>query len=473
MGTNDGRALATTPIGDGRDGPAGRDEQAVKKRFPPGPPVPAWVQAGLFGLSPLGFLRACHRRYGDRITLRLPRFGTYVYLADPDDIRTVFRGDPETYHAGEANGMVLAALLGPASVLVTDEGTHLRQRRLMAPPFHGSAVRRQVDQMAEIAAADIETWPIGEPFQLLPRMRAITLEVILRTVIGATEDDDLARLRQVLPPLVDLHGINQLQFLFPRLRGVWPWRRFRAVEERANTAIHDEIAACRADPALEERSDVLAMLVQARDQDGSALSDAELRDQLVTLLLAGHETTATGLAWSFERLIRHPDALARAQKAALSEDDGYLDMVVTEALRVRPVVVDIARRLTQEVEIGGYHLPARTLISPAIMLVQTSERNYPEPLRFDPSRWTEGHPDPARWLPFGGGNRRCLGAAFATTEMKSVLRSVLQRVDLDTTTAKDERPKIRHVTLVPHAGAIVTARRPRPRSGELREDLAS
>lgn len=437
----------------------------MEQRFPPGPPVPGWVQAGLFGLTPLGFLRACHRRYGDRITLRLPRFGTYVYLADAEDIRSVFRGDAETYHAGEANGMVLEPILGPNSVLVTDEDTHLRQRRLMAPPFHGPAVHRLVDRMAAVAAADIETWPTGRPFPLLPRMRAITLEVILRTVIGAVDEGHLARLRRDLPPLVDLHGVNQLQFLFPQLRDRWPWRRFRAVEERADAAVYDEVSACRADPDLEERTDVLAMLVRSRDQDGSVLSDAELRDQLVTLLLAGHETTATGLAWTFERLVRHPDVLAKAQEAAREEDDSYLDMIVTEALRVRPVVIDIARKLTRDVDIGGFRLPAGTLISPAIMLVQTSERNYPDPLQFDPSRWADRHPDPAMWLPFGGGSRRCLGASFATTEMRTVLKAVLQRVDLAATTARDERPKIRHVTVVPHRGAVVTAQRRAPSAG--------
>lgn len=434
----------------------------MNERFPPGPRLPSWMQAGFFATSPLGFLRACHRRYGDRITLRMPRFGNYVYLANPDDIRTVFRGDAETFHAGEANGMVLAAILGPSSVLVTDEDLHLRQRRLMAPPFHGPAVRRQVDQMAEIAADDIQTWPVGKAFPLLPRMRAITLEVILRTVIGATSEDQLATLRRALPPVVDLHGINQLQFLFPRLRGLWPWRRFRAVEDRANAAVYDQIAACRADPNLEARTDVLAMLVRARDDDGSVLTDAELRDQLVTLLLAGHETTATGLAWTFERLVRHPGVLAMAQNAARGGDDSYLDMVVTEALRVRPVVIDIARKLTRDIEIGGYRLPAGTLISPAIMLVQTAECNYPESRHFDPSRWADRHPDPAIWLPFGGGNRRCLGAAFATTEMRTVLKAVLQRVDLDPVSARDERPKIRHVTVVPQAGSVVTAR---PRGG--------
>lgn len=427
--------------------------------FPPGPRLPGWVQIGLFGLNPLRFLRACHRRYGDRITLRMPRFGRYVYLVDPEDIRTVFRGDAQTFHAGEANGLVLSALLGQSSVLVTDEEKHLRQRRLMAPPFHGATVRSQVDRMAEIAARDVERWPVGEPFALLPRMRAITLEVILRTVIGARQEERLAVLRSALPPLVDLHGLNLLQFLFPRLRDHWPWRRFRTVEDRANTAIYEEIAACRADPALDQRPDVLAMLVRARDEDGSALSDVELRDQLVTLLLAGHETTATGLAWTFERLVRHPEVLAKAQAAAIEGDDGYLDMVVSEVLRVRPVVIDIARRLTREVEIGGYRLPAGTLVSPAIMLVQTSERNYPNPLDFDPSRWAERHPDPTTWLPFGGGNRRCLGAAFATTEIRTVLATVLQRVDLATTTDDDERPMLRHVTVVPGAGALVTARR--------------
>jgi cytochrome P450 len=388
----------------------------------------------------------------------MPRFGTYVYLADPDDIKMVFHGAPDTYRAGEANGLVLAAILGSSSVLVTDGPEHLRQRRLMAPPFHGSAVRRQEDLIAEIAAAEIQNWPVGTPFPVLPRMRAITLDVILQVVMGATDNDRLGELRSALPPVVDLHGLNMLQFLVPRLRRYWPWRRFRLVEERADAALYDEIARCRADPELENRSDVLSMLVRARDEDGTAMSDVELHDQLITLLLAGHETTATGLAWTFERLIRHPEVLVRAQEAAHNGDDGYLDNVITETLRVRPVITDVVRLLSGPVEIGGYQLPAGTFVSPAIALVHTSSRHHANPMSFDPSRWENHHPDPYTWLPFGGGNRRCLGAAFATTEMRVVLREVLRRIELAHTDTKDERPKLRHVTIVPNAGAVLTNR---------------
>jgi cytochrome P450 family 135 len=430
----------------------------MKGRLPPGPPLPAWVQGLAFGARPMGFIRACQRRYGDRITLRMPRFGSYVYLADPDDIRTVFRGDPKVYRAGEANGLVLAEILGSSSVLVTDGAAHDRARRLMAPPFHGPAVRRQVELMAEIAGAEVDDWPVGEPFAALPRMRAITLEVILRTVIGVSDATRLAELREALPPMVDLGGINVLQFVFPALRDYWPWRRFREVEDRADAALYEEIARCRSDRTIDDRTDVLAMLVRARDEDGSGLSDGELRDQLITLLLAGHETTATGLAWTFERLVRNPSVLARAQEAVVRDDDDYLDAVVVESLRVRPVIIDIARRLSAPVELAGYHLPAGTLVSPAIALVHTTDRHHPDPLTFDPSRWLEHHPDPSVWLPFGGGNRRCLGATFATTEMRIVLKETLRRVELTTTDAPGERPKVRHVTVVPHSGAVLKVR---------------
>ncbi|MGH9059358.1 MAG: cytochrome P450, partial [Acidimicrobiales bacterium] len=407
-------------------------------------------------------LRVCQRRYGDRITFRFPRVGTYVYLADPADITSGFRGNPETYHAGEANGTVLASLLGSTSVLVTDDGQHRRQRRLMAPPFHGSAVRRQEDLMAEIAATEVETWPVGSSFPLLPRMRDITLEVILGAVIGTHDEARLRVLRQVLPPVVKIEGLNLLQFLYPRLGGYWPWRRFGQLKERADAALSHEIDLARSAPDVEQRSDVLAMLVCARDEDGTAMSDQELRDQLMTLLLAGHETTATSLAWTFERLVRHPDVLAQARRAALDSDDAYLDAIITESLRVRPVILDVARRLTTSVELGPYRLPAGTILAPSIFLVHTAEQFYPDSSAWDPSRWVGRRPDTTRWLPFGGGNRRCLGAAFAATEMRVVLREVLRRVELAPTGARAERPKVRHVTMVPDKGAVVTVRSRQP-----------
>jgi cytochrome P450 len=427
-------------------------------RFPPGPQLPPWMQAILVSASP-GYLRRLHRLYGDRIAVAMGRFGTVVYLVDPDDIRAVFRGNPAVYHAGEANGSILAPVLGPSSVLVTDEDAHLRQRRLMTPPFHGPAVARLAAAMQQIAAADLDEWPVGRPFPVVERMRRITFEVILRTVIGVRDADRLAEFRRTLPLVADLDNLMMLQFVFPGLRDRWPWRRFRRLEARVDNLLESEIERCHADPDLDERPDVLAMLVRARYPDGTAMTTRELRDQIMTLLMAGHETTATGLAWALERLVRHPAILARAARAAAGGDGTYLDAVVAETLRSRPVVADVSRRLTAPVELRGYVLPAGVFVNPSIALVHHDARRYPDPELFRPERFLGRHPDPAIWLPFGGGNRRCLGAAFATTEMRVVLEEVLRRLVLASTTKRAERPRLRHVTYVPHAGGRITVLR--------------
>lgn len=423
---------------------------------PPGPRVPGWMLGLALLWKPEEFLTRCERRYGPTFTLRLGRkLGTIVYLTDPADIRELFRGDHDTFRAGQANGMILAPLLGASSVLVTDGEVHKRQRKLMNPAFHGKSVDALAPMMARIAAREIDTWPVGVRIATRPLFQKITLEVILRTVIGADDETSLAELRQALPPLVDLNLLAMMQFAFPRLAGVWPWSRFKPVAARADAALHAEIERRRNDPDLQQRSDVLATLVRARDEDGDQLSDAELRDQLVTLLLAGHETTATGLAWSVERLVRHPEILAKATAAAREGDDAYLDAVVAETLRVRPVVPDISRRVTRASLLGRWRLREGVVANPAILVVHKGERNYEEAGRFEPERFLGKPPDPAIWLPFGGGSRRCLGAAFAATEMRKVLGELLRRVDLETTDDPDEKVKLRHVTLVPRDGARV------------------
>jgi cytochrome P450 len=453
---DDRAASDDRPVSDDR--PMG-DDQALSATLPPGPRLPGIVQAVLMLSRPEQFLQHCARRFGRTFTIRIGQIGTYVYLTDPADIREVFRGDVETFHAGEANGLFLEPLLGPSSVLVTDGAVHRRQRRLMMRAFHGDSVARLAPLMADIAAEEIERWPVGRPFAVRPHFQAMTLEVILRTVIGAEEDDSLRRLRQALPPVVDLDLLAIMQFAVPRLRKWWPWRMFREVEACADAAIYEEIDRCRHDPDLDARSDVLATLVRARDDDGTALSDDELRDQLVTLLIAGHETTATGLAWALERLVRHRHVLARAQEAARQGDDVYLDAVVAETLRVRPVVPDINRRLTRPARVAGHLLPAGTMVDPAIPVVHKSPRHYRQSDEFRPERFVGSPPDPALWLPFGGGNRRCLGASFAATEMRVILREVLRRVDLEPSAAPGEPTKVRHVTLVPRRGARVTVSR--------------
>lgn len=422
--------------------------------MPPGPSLPAPVQAGLMLLGPR-WLEHCRHRYGDRFTLRLGRFGTYVYLADPDDIREVFRGDDAIFHAGEANAPFLGRVLGPNSVLVTDEDVHLRQRRRLNGPFHGGSVARLVPRMAAIAAADVDGWPVGRPFPVLDRMRAVTLEVILQTVIGVTDEYRLDRLRSALLHLTDFPVWQMAQFVLPGLSQYPPWRGFWPRKEAADALLREEFERARLDPGLDDRPDVLAMLVRHREADGTAMTAEELRDQIVTLLLAGHETTATGLAWAMERLTRHPAVLRRATAAAREGDDAYLDAVVTETLRARPVVPDISRRLTADVRLGGYTIPAGAYVDPAIILVHRSGSLYGDPDRFDPSRFVGARPDPAIWLPFGGGSRRCLGAAFAATEMRVVLSEILKRVDLVPTAARPERARMRHVTLAPHRGGRV------------------
>jgi cytochrome P450 len=419
------------------------------------------------------FLEACQRRYGDRFTLRLGRFGTYVYLADPADVREVFHGDDRVFHAGEANAPFLGRILGPSSVLVTDEELHLRQRRRLSGPFHGEAIAGLVPRMAEIAAAEVETWPVGRKIAVLPHTRSITLEVILRTVVGVADERRLKEVRLALMELVDIGMVMMAAFIFPSLQRVWPWRRFQVVKERADNYIYQEIARARRDLDLEARPDVLTTLIRARDEDGAAMSDGELRDQIVTLLAAGHETTATALAWTIERLVRHPACLHRATRAAREGDDVYLDAVVSESLRVRPVVPDVSRVLTANFRLGDYVIPAGVFVDPAIYLIQRSPAHYEDPLVFRPERFVARRPDPNVWLPFGGGNRRCLGAAFAATEMRVVLAEILKRVDLETTTAPSERARIRHVTLAPHAGARVVVRRKLQGSGRASEAASS
>ncbi len=406
------------------------------------------------------FVAACRRRYGSVFTLRVASFGTLVYLDDPADIKTVFAGDPTVYHAGEANSM-LSGLIGDSSVLVTDEDVHRDRRRLMVAPFHRAAVAGQAGLMAEIAAANIAEWPVGTEFPVAPRMSEITLEVILRTVIGATDPARLAALRKVMPRVVDMSALATLAIASPDLQRRFPWRGVRRRIEEADRLLYAEIAERRADPDLAARTDVLAMLVRAADEDGRAMTDLELRDQLMTLLVAGHDTTATGLSWALERLSRHPATLAKAVRAAEASaagdpaGDEYLDALAKETLRIRPVVYDVGRVLTEPVELAGYRLPAGVVVVPGIGLVHASAERYPDPDRFDPERMLGAALTPTTWLPFGGGNRRCLGATFAMVEMRIVLREVLRRIELSTTTAADERQKVKHVILVPHRGARI------------------
>ncbi|HET7739643.1 MAG TPA: cytochrome P450 [Mycobacterium sp.] len=405
------------------------------------------------------FVAGCRRRYGKVFTLRIAGIGTLVYVDDPADLKTVFAGDPSIFHAGEANSM-LAGLLGSSSVLVVDDDVHRERRKLVMAPFHRDAVARQAGVMAELAAENIASWPIGTEFAVAPHMSRLTLEVILRTVIGASDPVRLTELRAVMPKLLTLSAWQTLAVANPKLQRRRPWRAVRGHIAEADRLLYAEIADRRADPHLGERTDALAVMIRS-----GVMTDRELRDQLMTLLVAGHDTTATALSWTLERLTRHPDVLAKAVRAAHASaagdpaGDEYLDAVGKEVLRIRPVVFDVGRVLQAPTVVAGYRLPAGVMVAPGIGLVHANAELYPDPERFDPDRMVGATLGPTTWLPFGGGNRRCLGATFALTEMRIVLREVLRRVEFATTaTAAGERQRVKAVILVPHRGARVTVR---------------
>ncbi len=427
--------------------------------LPPGPKLPSPVQLLVMGAAWPQFVAACKRRYGKVFTLRNSLMGTMVYLADPADIKTVFAGDPKVFHAGEANSM-LSGLLGDSSVLVIDGDVHRDRRRVMMAPFHRDAVARQEALMAEIAAQNIAGWPVGQPFPVAPMMSQITLEVILRTVIGASDPTRLAALREVMPKLLNVSPLSSLAIANPKLIRRWPWRKLRRHMDESDRLLYAEIAERRADPNLAQRTDALAMLVQAHG-DGHGMTDKELRDQLITLLVAGHDTTATGLSWALERLTRHPEVLAKAVAAVDANDpagDEYLDAICKEILRIRPVVPDVGRVLKEPTEVAGYQLPAGVMVVPSIIAVHADDEVYPQPEHFDPDRMVGATLSPSTWLPFGGGNRRCLGAGFAMVEMRIVLREILRRVELSTTTEPGEKTKLKHVILTPKRGARITVK---------------
>jgi cytochrome P450 len=378
-------------------------------------------------------------------------------------VKEVFTGSPEQMHAGEANATVLEPALGPNSVLTLDEAPHMRQRKLLLPPFHGDQIRRYGELIREITTRDMESWPVGEPFALRPHTQRITLAVILRAVFGVEDEARFERasgLIDVFSKRVDL--VTHLPFLQHDLGRFSPWGRFLRARADLDAFIYEEIALRRSERAGEDDGggDVLSLLLAARDEDGEPMSDEELRDELVTVLAAGHETTATGLAWAVERLLRSPRVLERLRDSIAAGEDDYLEATVKETLRVRPVIVDVARKLTRPLRIGGYELPAGTFLFPAVAALHFRDDLFPEPREFRPERFLEGKPDNYAWIPFGGGVRRCIGAAFAEYEMKVVLRAFLEQAELSAPEPQPERAKIRNITVVPAKGSRVRLDRP-------------
>ena len=434
----------------------GYDTGVARAGLPPGPRTPATLNTARFLRRPLQTLLGWHRRYGDVFTIRMLAFGTGVYVADPGEIRRLFTGDQSDLHAGEANAP-LAPILGRNSVLVLDGPEHLRQRRLLLPPFQGSAVESFRTVIREVAEAEVEGWRCGDELVLRERMRALTFEVICRAVFGVTERERVEHLRTALLRVIDLSALFFLPAPLRRdlgrlsLGGVLA-RRLRA----ADALIYEEIARRRREADLDQRTDVLSLLLRARDEDGKPMSDAELRDELMTMLAAGHETTATGLAFAFDLLLRHPRALARLRAELDAESDDYLDAVVTETLRLRPVIDAAERTLKAPRAIAGWELPAGIRVYPGIALVHRREDLYPQAAEFRPERFLDGGAESYSWLPFGGGIRRCIGAALARAEMAEVIRTVVSRAELSPARRDPDPVVLRGITLAPRHGVPVT-----------------
>jgi cytochrome P450 len=425
--------------------------------LPPGPRAPATVNTARLLRRPLESLLGWQRRYGDVFTVKYLIFGTGVYVADPAAIRELLTGDQSDLHAGEANAP-LSPVLGQNSVLVLDGPRHLRQRKLLLPPFQGSAIRGFREVIREAAEEELAGWKVGGEFRMRDRMRALTFEVICRAVFGVTERERIERLRATLLPIMDAGGAT---FFLPAplrrdLGPLSPWGRLQRRLRRTDELLYEEIARRRGADDLEERNDVLSLLLRARDEDGEPMTDAELRDELMTMLAAGHETTATALAFAFDLLLRHPAVLARMRdELAAGAHDDYLNAVVTESLRLRPVIDAAERTLTKPRAIGGYELPAGIRVYPAIVLVQRREDLYPEADKFRPERFLDDGAESYAWIPFGGGIRRCIGAALAQAEMAEVIRTVLSRVELRALRPEPEPVVMRGITLVPQHGTPV------------------
>jgi cytochrome P450 len=453
MTVTDDRFAKMTPARSGRRNviPAGR--------LPPGPQWPPLLQSvGLIRFRHR-FVPAMHKRYGDVFTVRIMPKGTALVLfTRPEHTKEIFAGDPEVFHAGKGNA-ILGPIMGEHSLLLQDSTAHKRARKLLMPAFNGAALHGYESVVTRLAEQEVARWTPGEPFRSLDRMNALTLEVILRVVFGVTDESRLAKLRPLVNRTVDVSPVVLLGWGYPLLQRFGPWKATVDTQRALDEVMYAEIAERRAAPDLAERGDVLSRLLAVEGEEKP--SDNELRDQLVTLLLAGHETTATALAWTLYELGRDPHQLARAQRAADAADGkDHLEAVLKESLRLHPVIPMVARHLMEPASIGGIDLPRGTNVGPSILLAHARAENHRDPEVFRPERFLDGEVATNTWIPFGGGVRRCIGAGFSMMEGVAVLREVLRRYDIALPGGPRDYPKVRNITSVPRYGAriVVTAR---------------
>jgi cytochrome P450 len=427
-------------------------------KLPPGPRLPRTLQTVAWWNRTVPFLERCRERYGKRFTMRLLQTPAFVHHSEPEHLREIFTAPPEVLHPGEG-ARLLEPVVGTNSVILLDERAHLSQRKLMLPAFHGEKMKRLSGLMEEVSEREVARWPKGEPVALHPRLQALTLEIILRAVFGLDEGRRLDAMRARLTGILQF-GARPSSTL-PLLQRGRRWREFLRGREEADAMIYETVEERRSNGGGD---DVLAILLEARHEDASPMSPVELRDELMTLLVAGHETTASELAWAFERLARTPDVLARlTEEIDAGDDDAYVTATVHETLRRRPVLPNAAPRLVVEpVEIGGWRYEPGVCLLADAYLVHHDPDIYPDPYAFRPERFLGEQPGTYTWIPFGGGRRRCLGASFALLEMKIVLRAVLAQNELALPAPGAEGARRRSITLSPKAGsrAVLRARRP-------------
>jgi cytochrome P450 len=417
--------------------------------------MPRPFQTAGWWARPTGFLERCRRHYGKRFTIRLAAQDPFVLISDPDEIKQVFTAPPDVLHPGEGT-RILEPIVGPNSILLLDEQAHMNQKRLVLPAFHGERMKGLEGMVTEVTREQIASWPRGETVAMHPRMQALTMEVILAAVFGLRSGGRLDALRIALSDMLEF-GLSPLSLLPPAQRapfGRGPWARFVKVRAKADELIYTEIAERREDPDA-GGSEIIASFIDARHEDGSPMSDVEIHDELLTLLVAGHETTATQLAWALERLTREPEVLARLVEA-VDQGDGepYLTATIREILRHRPVLLNAAPRTVKKpIEVGGWQYEPRVHLVASAWLVQHDPDIYPDPYAFRPERFLDADPGTYTWIPFGGGRRRCIGASFAQMEMAIVLRELLREL---TVTAGRDGPEAtirRAITAAPGHGA--------------------
>jgi cytochrome P450 len=433
--------------------------RTIRSGLPPGPQMASTLQAVAWARRPLPFLERCQKHFGDTFTIRVKHAGTWVILADPEDVKKVFTADHAVLGVGLANS-ILGPLLGPRSVMLLEEPEHVRRRKLMLPPFHGERMKGYSEMMADVTRREMSGWPIGQPFELWPRMQEITLEAIMRVVFGPVETDRLRRLRHLLRKLTnwmnDPRRLNLLAAAGPaRFAGN---SDYREMMDPVEDAVLEEVRRRQRDPGCTDGTDIAAMLGEAYYEDGSPMTEQDLRDELVTLLTDG--PTSSLLSWSFERLLRHPEKYARLRaEVKAGQDEAYLDAVVKETMRLCPAAPIVVRKLLAPMELGGYMIPAGTTVAPCVHLVHRREDIYPEPLRFRPERFLEQPAGTYTWIPFGGGVRRCLAASYAQLLMKQVMSTVVSEVELRPADPRSERARKSAIAFVPHRHARVIAKR--------------